>query len=72
MATAEEEASAVAKNAKADGEDDWAVFQAEYERRLAERQEKLMRDASASARAMDGWALVKTPVDWQENFFFGS
>jgi hypothetical protein len=32
----------------------FAVYKAEYERRIAERQQTLMRDARAVFRAMDG------------------
>jgi hypothetical protein len=66
MPRAEVEAMEAAQAAKARGEDDWAVFRAEYERRLAERQERLRRDADASARAMDGWARVETEEQWRE------
>ena len=67
MPLPEREADAVARAAKAaDPEvDDFALFRAEYERRLAERQERLMRDAQASARAMDGWGRVESQEDWQ-------
>jgi hypothetical protein len=68
MPTAEEEAWAVARAAPADGEGgvDCAVFQAEYERRIAERRERLTRDASAAWRAMDGWGRVTTREDWAD------
>ena len=44
----------------------FAVYKAEYERRIAERREKLMRDTRAVFRAMDGWARVETADAWQE------
>src|SRR5207248_3958020 len=44
---------------------DWELYQAEYERRLAERQERLLHEARAAFRAMDGWATVKSQEDWQ-------
>ena len=65
MPTPAEEALAVAKAAKTGEDVDWELFQAEYERRLAERQEKLLHEARAAFRAMDGWATVKSQEDWQ-------
>src|SRR5215207_3411176 len=66
MPIAEHEASDVARAAKAADPDvdDWALFKAEYECRLAERHERLERDASASARAMDGWGRVNSRDEW--------
>ena len=66
MARAEEEAWAVAEAAPRDGEGhvDFALFKAEYERRLAERHRTLERDAAAAARAMDGWARVADRDAW--------
>lgn len=49
----------------ADGNIDFAVFQAEYERRLAERHERLMGDARAVFRAVRDWGAIKTDADWQ-------
>ena len=68
MPLPEHEAYEVAQAAKtADPDvDDVALFRAEYERRLAERHRKLERDASASARAMDGWSRVKSRDEWLE------
>ena len=67
MPSAEAEALEVAKAAGRDdnGDWDWALFKAEYERRLAERQERLRHDARAVFRAMDGWHRVQTQEDWQ-------
>ncbi len=67
MPLPEKEAQEVAHAARAADPtvDDWALFRAEYERRLAERHTRLERDARASWRAMDGWARVQTPEDWQ-------
>jgi len=50
----------------ANGEADWNLFQAEYERRLAARHERLMTDARAAHRAMDGWSTVKSHEEWEE------
>ena len=68
MARAEDEAEAVAMAAEVEGGVDgtrrFEIFREEYQRRLAERHRTLERDASASARAMDGWANVKSREDW--------
>src|SRR5918999_3725589 len=64
MPTPAEEAHAVAK--RDDGSTDWELFQAEFERRLAERHERLRRDARAVYRAVEGWATVKTQDAWEE------
>ncbi len=39
-------------------------LRAEYERILAERDERLMRDANASWRSMEGWGNVATREEW--------
>ena len=62
MPRAEDEAIAVAT--RADGEIDHEVFRAEYERGLAERQERLRRDARATFRALDGWRGVRSEEQW--------
>jgi hypothetical protein len=49
----------------ADGNLDWELFQAEYERRLAEQHERLLHEARAAFRAMDGWARVDSQEAWQ-------
>jgi hypothetical protein len=49
-----------------DGNVDLAAFRAEYERRLAERHDRLKRDATASYRAMQDWGTIKTVEQWQE------
>jgi hypothetical protein len=59
------EDEAIAAATRADGEIDMAVFRAEYERGLAERQERLVRDARAAFRAMDGWGQVDSAEAWQ-------
>ena len=64
MPTPAEEAHAVAK--REDGSTDWELFQAEFERRLAQRHERLRRDARAVFRAVEGWAIVKTQDAWEE------
>src|SRR5919197_6413342 len=67
MPTVAEEALAVAKAAAAEagGELDWELYQAEYDRRLAERHKQLLGDARASWRAMDGWGAIKDQADWE-------
>ena len=63
MPSIEEEAGALAK--KEDGELDFERFQCEYTRIAEERNLKLMYDARAVFRAMDGWGEVQTQEDWQ-------
>ena len=41
-------------------------YKAEYERRIAERREKLTSDSRAIFRAMDGWARVESIEAWHE------
>src|SRR5919204_5842284 len=67
MPTVAQEALAVAKAAaeQAGGEFDWELYQAEYDRRLAERQKQLLGDARASWRAMDGWGTVRDRAEWE-------
>ncbi len=68
MPTAAQEAYEVAKAARdANGEPDWAVYEAEYERRLAERHQRLMTDARAAYRAMDGWGRINSREEWEQN-----
>ncbi len=72
MPTAEVEAWEIActEATDADGMVDedrrFAVYKAEYERRIAERRAKLTRDTRAVFRAMDGWARVENADAWQE------
>jgi hypothetical protein len=67
MPNPDDETTEVATAAEAAAEENsWAVYDAERERRRAERQARLRRDAQASWRAMDGWARVETLEDWQE------
>src|SRR5438874_2024541 len=67
MPSAAKEAYDVVDAARdANGEVDWALYQAEYERRLAERNERLMTDARAAYRAVDGWGTVKSREDWEQ------
>jgi hypothetical protein len=49
-----------------DGNVNLEAFNAEYERRLAERHDRLMQDASASYRALQDWGTIKTVEQWQE------
>src|SRR5215212_1645622 len=63
MPSAAQEAYAAVVEARAEnGETDWTASQAEY---LAEY-ERLMTDARASYRAMDGWSTVKSREDWDQ------
>jgi hypothetical protein len=63
--TAEQAAIVAAKAARgADGEWDWAVYKAVYERELAVRHERLRTDARAVHRAIDGWGRIKDEADW--------
>lgn len=67
MPSAAKEAYDVVDAARdANREADWSRYQAEYERRLAECHQRLMTDARASYRAMDGWGNVKSPEDWEQ------
>jgi hypothetical protein len=43
-----------------------AIYKAEYDRRIAERREKLISDTRAVFRAMDGWARVESLDAWHE------
>ena len=72
MPTSREEAWEVAPASRrrrddgtVDGDRHFAEYQVEYERRLAERHERLKRDARASYRAMADWALVGGAEDWE-------
>src|SRR3954469_19665075 len=70
MPTAEVEAweVACAEATSPDGtvDDDrrFEVYKAEYERRIAERRERLTRDTQAVFRAMDGWGRVESNDAW--------
>ncbi|HZO25097.1 MAG TPA: hypothetical protein VFH48_03780 [Chloroflexota bacterium] len=71
MPSAAKEAYAAVVEARgANGETDWTALQAEYlaeyERLLAERHNRLMTDARAAYRAMDGWSTVKSREDWEQ------
>jgi hypothetical protein len=71
MPRAEEEAweaarvAATCDDGTVDEDRHFAGYQAEYERRLAERHERLKQDARASYRAMADWALVGGADDWE-------
>jgi hypothetical protein len=60
---------AVVESRDDSSETDWMALQAEYEaeykRRLAERHERLMTDARAAYRAIDGWSSIKSREDWE-------
>ena len=63
---AREAYEAIAAATDADGHADWDAFQAEYERRLAERHKRLLTDARAAYRAMDGWGSIKSREEWEQ------
>ncbi len=67
---AREAYAAVVEARDANGETDWtalqAEYQAEYERRLAERHKRLLTDARAAYRAMDGWGSIKSREEWEQ------
>jgi hypothetical protein len=72
MPTAELEAWEIATT-EATGDDGtvdedrrFAVYKAEYERRIGERRARLTRDTRAVFRAMDGWGRVESLEAWQE------
>ena len=62
MPSAHDEALELAR--RPDGSLDPKRFEAEYERGMAERQARLTRDASAAARALDGWQRVPSQEHW--------
>jgi len=62
MPSAETEALALAT--REDGSIDHELYMAEYERRLAVRQEKLVGESQALLRSMEGWRGVETSDDW--------
>jgi hypothetical protein len=72
MPTAEVEAWEVASTEATDAEGTvdeprrFEVYRAEYERRLAERKQKLTSDTRAVWRAMDGWSRVESLEQWQK------
>jgi hypothetical protein len=66
MPTAEAEACEAARAARDAGENEIDAFNAAYERALAERHERLKKDACASYRAMEGWRKILTPEQWEE------
>jgi hypothetical protein len=66
MPSAAQEAYEVAAASRdATGDADWELFQVEYERRLAARHQRLMTDARAAYRAVDGWSSVKSREEWE-------
>ena len=66
MPSADDEALAAAEAAprEPDGALDREVFRDAYTRGLAERRERLRRDARATFRALDGWRGVRTEEQW--------
>jgi hypothetical protein len=65
--TVAQEAFALARAAaeEAGGELDWELYQAEYDRLLAERHQQMLGDARAAWRAMDGWSTVRSREEWE-------
>src|SRR3954453_4266302 len=72
MPRAEEEAYEVARalaieeGGSLDGKKYFEVYKAEYERRLAERHERLLKGARATYGAMADWANVESAEHWQQ------
>ena len=66
MPSAEREAIEAARAAAAVGENELEAYQAAYDRALAERHERLKKEACASYRAMDGWSKVKSQEEWEQ------
>lgn len=68
MGTIEQHAyeAALAAPREADGSVDYELYKSEYLRLRAERDEKLRRDAIASARAMHGWNRITSEEAWLE------
>ena len=68
MPRAEEDAWAAAEGAPRDAEGhvDLDTYMVEYQRRLAERHQRLRTEARAAFRAMDGWGRVKDQDAWLE------
>ena len=67
MPTVAQEAFALARAAaeEAGGELDWELYQAKYDRLLAERHQHMLGDARAAWRAMDGWGTVRSREEWE-------
>src|SRR5215212_6144620 len=63
MPSAESEALALAT--REDGSVDLETYNTEYNRALAERQERLVQESQALLRAVEGWRGIETPEDWQ-------
>jgi len=59
-------AEATSEDGTVDEDRRFAVYKAEYERRIGERRAKLTRDTRAVFRAMDGWGRVESLEAWQE------
>ncbi len=63
MASAESEALALAT--REDGSVDTERYNAEYKRALAERQDRLAREAQPLLRSMEGWTGIESAEDWE-------
>ena len=62
MPSAESEALALATHE--DGSVDIEAYNAEYTRALAERQDRLAREAQPLLRSMEGWRGIESAEDW--------
>ncbi len=63
MPSAESEALALAT--REDGSVDAERYNAEYRRALAERQDRLAREAQPLLRSMEGWSGIESAEDWE-------
>jgi hypothetical protein len=63
MPSAETEALALAT--REDGSVDIEKYNAEYQRALTERQQRLIREAQPVLRAMEGWRGIEGAADWE-------
>src|SRR4051812_4544723 len=64
MSSAEQDA--VAKATRADGSFDEEVYRAEYKKGLRERQDRAVHQSHDTWRAVDGWAQVEGPEQWDD------
>lgn len=62
MPSAETEALALAT--REDGSVDVELFNTEYKRALAERQDRLVRESQGVLRSVDGWRSIESEEDW--------
>ena len=58
------ESEALEKATREDGSIDTKKYQEQYRRGLSKRQGRLVQEAQALLRAMDGWSAIETAEDW--------